>query len=688
MSQLADLDNPPKGVTNWSGLCACDKRRNWHRALKYTQIQNAARNSCRLCCAYEKVILAVVDGCLPTLFQGPRDEAERTRILDELVVGKAGPIFADEECDLELRIMSKRVVIELFRDAEEQSYFSVRGIEFPEGVQYGPGTNSDRGFGRAERWLRQCLEHHSCGEPGSVRYPKRLLDLRKDQIRLFETNRTNDCEAPYVCLSHCWGGPQYRRLTSKVTTIQNHMQGIAWDELPRTFQDAVTICRRMCVSYLWIDALCILQEFPGMSDEEAKKTRADFVEENSAMAGIYRNSYFTICASISTSMASGIFSTKEYVSHQIKVIDDSGNEAFFRIREKTSHTKPPTDLETRCWTYQEYLLPPRVLGFESFDISWRCKESHTCECGRITGAWNWPEQLAEQSRTPQDAREAKKWWWRVLRFYTARNLTHEQDKLPALSGLAQVYQEATGDTYLAGLWKASLPHCLCWYHTKESGRAPIRIGISCRPRAFRAPSWSWASVDALDNAECRVWWPEIVAVNPIGFKSPKPRMVCTIYEAACQLKTDDAFGEVIGGFVKLGAICIAAKIGTAPQEENGAWTLSYVEDGSDVHHCLADCRLEDDGLELGDEVYCVPIFEDLTEWHSDRGCLVLKQLQGQEYRRVGFCILRKKNPSWNGPYDYDDYDDLPDLTTAENAEKVQSYALQYSPNVEVRITIV
>ena len=274
----------------------------------------------------------------------------------------------------------KWVTVSLFRDSE-QSSFKVRGMGFPELVQFGSRTNSDRGFARAGRWLQNCLENHNCGKVVSSRYPKRLLDLRQDKIRLFQAVKSNGRSAPYVCLSHRWGDVQHRRLISTVSTIEDHMKGIAWDDLPKTFQDAVIICRRMGIDYLWIDSLCILQECVSMS-EDIKKAKEDFAQENSAMASIYRNSHFTIYASISTSIGSGIFS--EESTHQIKVIDDDGNEAVFLIKEETSH-RMPRELDTRGWTDQEYLLSPRVLDFGHFDITWRCKESQACECGELGG---------------------------------------------------------------------------------------------------------------------------------------------------------------------------------------------------------------------------------------------------------------------------------------------------------------
>lgn len=225
IDQFPDHDSPrfrtgfrDEWIHDWDKKCACEKRKRHDRALSYAQIQNAAKNLCRICDAFEKVILAVVDGYLPGLFQGPRDEAERATILDKLVV-RPGPGLSITTCSHEhimrIGVMDKWLDVKLFRDAEEQSDFRVSGIGFPQQLRYGPATDSERGFRRAQQWLRQCLEHHSCQELGPVCYPKRLLDLRRDQIRLFETG-INDFKEPYVCLSHRWGGSQHKRLIRTV----------------------------------------------------------------------------------------------------------------------------------------------------------------------------------------------------------------------------------------------------------------------------------------------------------------------------------------------------------------------------------------------------------------------------------------------------------------------------------------
>lgn len=94
-------------------------------------------------------------------------------------------------------------------------------------------------------------------------------------------------------------------------------------------------------------------------------------------------------------------------------------------------------------------------------------------------------------------------WYDLVRAYSLRELTFEDDKLPALSGLASLFAARTEDCYCAGLWERDLAHELLW-----SGAAARPQGIPPppgfqqseirglkRPGKHRAPSWSWASFD-------------------------------------------------------------------------------------------------------------------------------------------------------------------------------------------------
>lgn len=79
-------------------------------------------------------------------------------------------------------------------------------------------------------------------------------------------------------------------------------------------------------------------------------------------------------------------------------------------------------------------------------------------------------------------------WHVVIREYSARELTYDEDKLPALSGLARETAELRRDAnekYLAGIWRSTVLCDLCWGNDQETPRIP---------EEYLAPSWSWASL--------------------------------------------------------------------------------------------------------------------------------------------------------------------------------------------------
>jgi hypothetical protein len=70
-----------------------------------------------------------------------------------------------------------------------------------------------------------------------------------------------------------------------------------------------------------------------------------------------------------------------------------------------------------------------------------------------------------------------------------RKLSRATDILPSISAIAEKFQAVLGDDYLAGLWKTDLKRGLLW-------RRRIFSNLIAHPTAeYRAPSWSWASVE-------------------------------------------------------------------------------------------------------------------------------------------------------------------------------------------------
>lgn len=64
----------------------------------------------------------------------------------------------------------------------------------------------------------------------------------------------------------------YQRF-AKPIFIEDFRRGISLSGLPRTFQDAISVTRKLGVRFLWIDSLCVIQNSSADWEEESEKMR-------------------------------------------------------------------------------------------------------------------------------------------------------------------------------------------------------------------------------------------------------------------------------------------------------------------------------------------------------------------------------------------------------------------------------
>lgn len=114
-------------------------------------------------------------------------------------------------------------------------------------------------------WLSACVESHArCKGFSENEIPTRLIyvgatdGLQRPRLEIMPANSQ---ETLYVTLSHCWGDPSHiTRLTNgNMAELMKEIDEVA---LSKSFQDAINITRALNVDYLWIDALCIIQDSP------------------------------------------------------------------------------------------------------------------------------------------------------------------------------------------------------------------------------------------------------------------------------------------------------------------------------------------------------------------------------------------------------------------------------------------
>ena len=89
--------------------------------------------------------------------------------------------------------------------------------------------------------------------------------------------------------------------------------------------------------------------------------------------------------------------------------------------------------------------------------------------------------------------EGYRLWARIVETYSKCALTDTKDKLIALAGIAKHMSLLLKDEYVVGMWHRYLASELLWLvNDPFNANRP-----ACRPSEYRAPSFSWASIDGV-----------------------------------------------------------------------------------------------------------------------------------------------------------------------------------------------
>ena len=408
----------------------------------------------------------------------------------------------------------------------------------------------------AKGWLSECLSHHTrCKHVTSVEdyCPTRLIDVRANssdcELRLYSTSN-GPIKEPYMTLSHCWGKAQFLRLTS--STHDRLQRGFALAELPPTFQDAIMVTRALGVNFLWIDALCILQD-----------SIVDWQHEATMMSQVYSNAICNISALDAHDSTGGLFFNRE--TSTIPYCNFTACRKFKRKRvydcaytDFWSDSVQHAPLSRRAWVLQERLLAPRVLHFSKRQLLWECNQLRACEFypkgmpaahRALRDVSNTDEFLKESvttilqglSDSSLTSSQMHRAWNYLVLNYTKCNLTMSKDKLAAISGIVKRMQPLFKTDYLAGLWRDNLVEQLLWRveSYEQAGKRP----------KYRAPSWSWASIDA--------------PIVPRPDLYPNVDHMATIIEANVTPVTEDITGQIVDGYICLRGSLFPVKVDTS-----------------------------------------------------------------------------------------------------------------------------
>ncbi|KAF5574200.1 heterokaryon incompatibility protein [Fusarium pseudocircinatum] len=392
----------------------------------------------------------------------------------------------------------------------------------------------------------------------SAALPKRALKIENDEVSLYishkEDVQTEDQR--YVALSYRWGNDLPLRLTRD--TMDDFIRGCPISELPVTLRDAVRISRNLGFRFIWIDALCIVQD-----DEN------DWAEQSALMADIYRYSSLNLCAANSTGCGSGM--VEMAAPHLMEIAAATTQSTDMGFRESVVLVGGPISttiidwdrcgLLSRGWVFQEGLCSPRGLYVSRRHGLW-------WDCGTMIDMIDSHESIltgdtdhAFDPRTERRSflslsnlsnhhsmaiRDFSFTWYDWMEEFTSRDLTRITNRLPAVAGMASYVASLSGMNYKAGLWEEDILRGLMW-RSSSSGHAKRVPG--------GAPTWSWASITG------PVYYDKFftMRVDHRGEIDRRAELDLDITDTAVEEEQADSFGNVRRGEIKaLGVLKHAA----------------------------------------------------------------------------------------------------------------------------------
>ncbi|TGO72785.1 hypothetical protein BELL_0419g00070 [Botrytis elliptica] len=484
---------------------------------------------------------------------------------------------------------------------------------------------SNAALAQASKWYRECsLKHTLCTTSLASKCVMltRLLRIDEDEkyLRLVMTKEEVVKGSHYSTLSHCWGNSDILKLT--ISNLESFKAGISLKRLPKTFIEAIFVARKLSIPYIWIDSLCIIQD-----------SVDDWQTECVSMEDVYGNSSLNIMATASKNSHEGLSRSRDPKMLELcpaiqSKWENAENDLFHVFnRDIWNNRLYSGPLLTRGWVLQERVLSPRSLHFCDGELLWECREMASCEtyptglpklCKRedlkirpLSGS-----DLYKRKYLIDGAKKTMKGisydrWVQWIELYSQTHLTKGSDKLIAVSALAKCTRAVFDDVYVAGLWRSMFADQLVW-----------RGKFNSRPKDYRAPTWSWASVDG------SVFLPSICPNTKYQIEIDEVRVT--------PVSSVDDTGSISDGYFRARGLLIRDKL--VKEQEYCETPFLGGRDGDTIVTVMLDAPFD-----LGEErVIVLPILTKSDGLDHEESCFCALLLQERAmspngfYTRIGY----------------------------------------------------
>ncbi|KAF4958748.1 hypothetical protein FSARC_10939 [Fusarium sarcochroum] len=405
-----------------------------------------------------------------------------------------------------------------------------------------------------QTWLKECEGHGCCSRSYTEsKLPTRVIEINpvgQQEPRIIESSGRRGA---YATLSYCWGTVPFQAL--KRSNYAQFTKSLNMKTLPLTIRDAITTAGKLSIPYIWIDALCIIQD-----------SEDDKIRDIATMKDIYASSALTMVAASSKEVSEGLLHDRHH-SEDVIEIPFRGRLGLFGTMfvnelNAVTYDERSEPLAKRAWTMQEQILAHRTLTFSTHTMIWSCKAGtknfgdslhfpYDLDMGYNDEDEKYGLNLNSLLTTESEARSNKDMtlscWLRLVTAYSLRKASFENDKLNAVAGIAShpSFVSGLGPRYFAGIWEYKLARQLTWYTSDWHRTLPEGERFTFhRPTTYRAPSWSWASLEG--------------GIIHFDFDfndedEPEPEVICEVTDCSTETRFPDRnpFGEVISAYLRL-----------------------------------------------------------------------------------------------------------------------------------------